>query len=52
MMQAFFDADVIDIELLYDNAFLAVVYKLAKKYNLKVILYAGTNNSNRGYSYT
>lgn len=47
MMQSFFDADVIDIELLYDNAFLAVNYQLAKKYNLKYIL-AGTNNSTEG----
>ena len=30
LMQAFFDADVIDIELLYDNAMLAVNYQMAK----------------------
>ena len=36
MMQSFFDADVIDIELLYDNAMLAVNYQLARKYNLKL----------------
>jgi len=47
MMQSFFDADVIDIELLYDNAMLAVNYQLAKKYNLKYIL-AGTNNATEG----
>ena len=46
-MQSFFDADVIDIELLYDNAMLAVNYNLAKKYNLKYIL-AGTNLSTEG----
>jgi N-acetyl sugar amidotransferase len=47
MMQSFFDADVIDIELLYDNAMLAVNYQLADKYNLKYIL-AGTNNATEG----
>ncbi len=47
MMQSFFDADVIDIELLYDNAMLAVNYQLARKYNLKYIL-AGTNNATEG----
>ena len=47
LMQAFFDADVVDVELLYDNAMLAVNYKLASKYNLKWIL-AGTNNSTEG----
>jgi N-acetyl sugar amidotransferase len=47
MMQCFFDADVIDIELLYDHAMLAVNYKLARKFNLKYIL-AGTNNATEG----
>lgn len=47
LMQAFFDADVVDIELLYDNAMLAVNYKIANKYNIKWIL-AGTNNSTEG----
>ncbi|MFA0006054.1 N-acetyl sugar amidotransferase [Vibrio splendidus] len=47
MMQSFFDADVIDIELLYDNAMLAVNYQLANKYGLKYIL-AGTNNATEG----
>ena len=47
MMQSFFDADVIDIELLYDNAMLAVNYSLARKYKIKYIL-AGTNNSTEG----
>lgn len=42
LMQSFFNADVIDVELLYDNAMLAVNYELAKKYNIKYIL-AGTN---------
>jgi N-acetyl sugar amidotransferase len=47
LMQAFFDADVIDIELLYDNAMLAVNYKLAEKYKIKYIL-AGTNKATEG----
>ena len=49
LMQAFFDADVIDIELLYDNAMLAVNYQQASKYGLKFIL-AGTNTSTEGMS--
>lgn len=47
LMQAFFDADVIDVELLYDNAMLAVNYQLAKQYDLKHIL-AGTNQATEG----
>ncbi len=46
-MQAFFNANVVDIELLYDNAMLAVNYKLAKKFNIKYIL-SGMNNSTEG----
>jgi N-acetyl sugar amidotransferase len=47
LMQAFFDADVIDVELLYDNAMLAVNYREAAKYGLKYIL-AGTNQATEG----
>lgn len=47
LMQAFFDADVIDVELLYDNAMLGVNYKLAAKYGIKYIL-AGTNQATEG----
>lgn len=47
LMQSFFDADVIDVELLYDNAMLAVNYQLARKYDLKYIL-AGTNQATEG----
>ena len=47
LMQAFFDADVIDVELLYDNAMLAVDYEQAGKYGIKYIL-AGTNTSTEG----
>ena len=47
LMQAFFDADVIDVELLYDNAMLALNYQQAAKYRLKYIL-AGTNQATEG----
>ena len=47
LQQAFFDADVIDIELLYDNAMLAVNYDLAKKYNIEYIL-SGSNSTTEG----
>lgn len=47
LMQAFFDADVIDIELLYDNAMLAVNYRQARKYRIKYIL-SGSNTSTEG----
>jgi N-acetyl sugar amidotransferase len=47
LMQAFFDADVIDIELLYDNAMLAVNYEQAARHGLRWIL-AGTNTSTEG----
>jgi len=47
LMQAFFDADVIDVELLYDNAMLCVNYKLAEKYKIKYIL-SGSNQATEG----
>lgn len=47
LMQAFFDADVIDMELLYDNAMLAVNYQQANKYGIKYIL-SGSNTSTEG----
>jgi N-acetyl sugar amidotransferase len=47
LMQGFFDADVIDVELLYDNAMLAVNYQIAKKYKLKYIL-SGSNQASEG----
>jgi N-acetyl sugar amidotransferase len=47
LMQAFFDADVVDVELLYDNAMLAVNYRQARKYGLHYIL-AGTNQATEG----
>lgn len=47
LMQSFFDADVLDVELLYDNAMLAVNYNLAAKFGVKHIL-AGTNQATEG----
>lgn len=47
LMHAFFDADVIDIELLYDNALLAVNYRQANKYGIKYIL-SGSNLASEG----
>ena len=47
LMQSFFDADVIDVETLYDNAMLAVNYQQARKYNLGYIL-SGSNAATEG----
>ena len=49
LMQAFFEADVIDVELLYDNAMLAVNYQQASKYGIKYIL-SGSNQATEGMS--
>jgi N-acetyl sugar amidotransferase len=47
LMEAFFAADVIDVELLYDNALIGVNYGQASKFGLKYIL-AGTNTATEG----
>lgn len=47
LMQSFFDADVIDVELLYDNAMLALNYQMAKKYHVNYIL-SGSNHRTEG----
>jgi len=47
LMQSFFDADVIDVELLYDNAMLALNYQMARKYRVKYIL-SGSNHHTEG----
>jgi N-acetyl sugar amidotransferase len=47
LMQAFFDADVLDVELLYDNAMMAVNYQQAAKNGVRYIL-AGTNQATEG----
>ena len=47
LMQSFFKADVIDVELLTDNAMMAVNYRQASKFNVNYIL-SGTNHSTEG----
>lgn len=47
LMEAFFDSDVIDIELLYDNALHEVCYSQARKYGIRYIL-SGSNFSTEG----
>lgn len=47
LMHAFFKADVVDIELLYDNAMLAVCYQQARKFGIKYIL-SGSNEATEG----
>jgi N-acetyl sugar amidotransferase len=47
LQQAFFDADVIDVELLYDNAMLAVNYELATRFGVKYML-SGSNTTTEG----
>lgn len=47
LMQAFFNSDVVDVELLYDNAMQAVNYRQAAAYNVNYIL-SGTNTSSEG----
>jgi N-acetyl sugar amidotransferase len=47
LMEAFFSADVIDIEVLADNALMAVNYQQAAKHGLQYIL-AGTNIATEG----
>jgi N-acetyl sugar amidotransferase len=47
MMQCFFDSNVIDVELLYDNAMLAVNYQQAANFGIRTIL-AGTNQATEG----
>jgi N-acetyl sugar amidotransferase len=48
LMAAFFKADVVDIELLYDNALHEVCYSQAKKYGVKYIL-SGSNLATEGF---
>jgi N-acetyl sugar amidotransferase len=47
LMQQLFDADVIDVELLYDNAMLAVNYRVAARFGISYIL-GGTNAATEG----
>jgi N-acetyl sugar amidotransferase len=47
LMEAFFAADVVDVELLYDNAVLAVNFEAAARHGVKYIL-GGTNVATEG----
>ena len=47
LMNAFFEADVIDIELLYDNAFLSVDFSYCIKNKVKYML-SGENHATEG----
>jgi N-acetyl sugar amidotransferase len=47
LMQAFFDADVVDVELLYDNAAHAVCYRAAAEHGVQYIL-TGSNQATEG----
>lgn len=47
LMQALFDADVIDVEMLYDHAVGAVLYRQAAKHGVRFIC-AGTNLATEG----
>jgi N-acetyl sugar amidotransferase len=47
LMEAFFAADVIDVEVLYDNAMVATNYGLARDQGVKYIL-AGSNMATEG----
>lgn len=48
LMEAFFAVDVIDIELLYDNAATAVCYSKARELGLESIL-SGSNTATEGF---
>lgn len=48
LQKAFFQANVIDIELLYDHAAIATCYKVAKENNIRVVI-AGTNLATEGF---
>lgn len=47
LLKAYLDSDTIDIEILYDNAMLAINYMYANKYGIKWIL-SGSNKSTEG----
>ncbi|MDB2349866.1 N-acetyl sugar amidotransferase, partial [Alphaproteobacteria bacterium] len=47
IQKAFFKSNVVDIELINDNALIRINYEIAHKYKIKYIL-AGTNNATEG----
>ena len=48
LQHAFIKANVVDIDLPFDNAFMAILYRLAAKYKIKYIL-SGHNTATEGY---
>lgn len=48
MQLSFLKASVVDIDLPFDNAFMAILYKIAKKYKIKYIL-SGHNTVTEGW---
>lgn len=48
LMEAFCEADVVDIELLYDNAMLETCFRQARNHGVKAIL-SGGNHSTEGF---
>lgn len=44
---AFLEADVVDVELLYDNALHSICYEVAKEFGIKTIV-GGSNNATEG----
>ena len=48
LQKAFFKANVVDIELLYDNAMMAANFQIANKFKIKYIL-SGMNTSTEGF---
>jgi N-acetyl sugar amidotransferase len=48
IQRAFMRADVVDIDLPFDNAFMSILYKLAAKHNIKYVL-SGHNTATEGY---
>lgn len=48
LLRAFLDSDVIDLELLYDNAATAVCYAQARAYGIRAIL-SGSNTATEGF---
>ncbi len=47
LQESFFNADVVDIELLTDNALVAINYQQARKYGIKYII-SGSNTATEG----
>jgi tRNA(Ile)-lysidine synthase TilS/MesJ len=49
LQKAFFAADVVDIEMLYDQAVYGTLFKVARENNMRTII-AGTNQATEGFA--